>query len=192
MRTAVSIAVFGLALVLSGPAHTATTTQPDPELRSKLREAVSASDSFDDRYDAEVWLVDMSGRTKRWLDDHDRRLDILRLVHREATRRDLSPEVVLAVIQVESGFDRFAISPVGAQGLMQVMPFWKKEIGRPDDNLTKIETNLVYGTTILAHYLEREDGDLAKALARYNGSVGKTWYAERVFNALEQYFHVNR
>ncbi|WP_077530866.1 lytic transglycosylase domain-containing protein [Vreelandella utahensis] len=192
MRTAVSTVVLGLALLLSGPAHTATNTQPDPELRSKLREAVKASESFDDRFDAEVWLVDMSGRTERWLDNHDRRLDILRLVHREATRRDLSPEVVLAVIQVESGFDRFAISPVGAQGLMQVMPFWKKEIGRPDDNLTKIETNLVYGTTILAHYLEREDGNLAKALARYNGSVGKTWYAERVFNALEQYFHVNR
>ena len=192
MRTAVSTVVLGLALLLSGPAHAATTTQPDPELRSKLREAVDASESFDDRFDAEVWLVDMSGRTERWLDNHDRRLNILRLVHREATRRDLSPEVVLAVIQVESGFDRFAISSVGAQGLMQVMPFWKKEIGRPDDNLTRIETNLVYGTTILAHYLEKEDGNLTKALARYNGSVGKTWYAERVFNALEQYFHVNR
>ena len=192
MRTAVSIALFGLVLLLAGPIHAATTTQPDPELRSRLREAVNASESFDDRFEAEVWLVDMSGRTERWLDNHDRRLDILRLVHRAATRRDLSPEVVLAVIQVESGFDRFAISPVGAQGLMQVMPFWKKEIGRPDDNLTKIETNLVYGTTILAHYLEQEDGDLAKALARYNGSVGKTWYAERVFDALEQYFHVNR
>ena len=191
MRTAVSTVVLGLALLLAGPVH-ASTSQPDPELRSKLREAVNASESFDDRFDAEVWLVDMSGRTERWLDDHDRRLRILRLVHREATRRGLSPEVVLSVIQVESGFDRFAISSVGAQGLMQVMPFWKKEIGRPEDNLTKVETNLVYGTTILAHYLEKEDGNLAKALARYNGSVGKVWYPERVFDALEQYFHVNR
>lgn len=191
MRTAVSIAVLGLALLLATPIH-AATSQPDPELRSKLREAVNAADSFDDRFDAEVWLVDMSGRTERWLDNHDRRLRILRLVHREASRRGLSPEVVLAVIQVESGFDRFAISPVGAQGLMQVMPFWKKEIGRPEDNLTKVETNLVYGTTILAHYLEKEDGNLAKALARYNGSVGKVWYPERVFDALEQHFHVNR
>ncbi|KAA8985333.1 MULTISPECIES: lytic transglycosylase domain-containing protein [Gammaproteobacteria] len=191
MRTAVSIAVLGLALLLASPIH-AATSQPDPELRSKLREAVNAADSFDDRFDAEVWLVDMSGRTERWLDNHDRRLRILRLVHREASRRGLSPEVVLAVIQVESGFDRFAISPVGAQGLMQVMPFWKKEIGRPEDNLTKVETNLVYGTTILAHYLEKEDGNLAKALARYNGSVGKVWYPERVFDALEQHFHVNR
>ncbi|MGM0451374.1 MAG: lytic transglycosylase domain-containing protein [Pseudomonadota bacterium] len=176
--------------MLAGPTHGATATDSDPELRSKLRDAVSAADSFDNRFDAEVWLVDMSGRTKRWLDDNDRRLNLLRLVHREATRRDLSPEMVLAVIQVESGFDRFAISSVGAQGLMQVMPFWKKEIGRPDDNLTKIETNLVYGTTILAHYLDKEDGNLAKALARYNGSTGKTWYPERVFNAFEQYFRV--
>ncbi|MFO7786171.1 MAG: lytic transglycosylase domain-containing protein [Halospina sp.] len=175
---------------MAGPIHAATTTQPDPELRSKLREAVNASDSFDNRFDAEVWLVDMSGRTKRWLDNHNRRLNILRLVHREATRRGLSPEVVLAVIKVESGFDRFAISSAGAQGLMQVMPFWKKEIGRPDDNLTKIETNLVYGTTILSHYLDKEDGDLARALARYNGSTGKTWYPERVFNAFERYFRV--
>lgn len=190
MRTTVSTVVLGLALLLAGPAHAATATDSDPELRSKLREAVSAADSFGDRFDAEVWLVDMSGRTKRWLDDYDRRLNLLRLVHREATRRDLSPEMVLAVIQVESGFDRFAISPVGAQGLMQVMPFWKKEIGRPDDNLTKIETNLVYGTTILAHYLDKEDGNLAKALARYNGSTGKTWYPERVFNAFERYFRV--
>ncbi|MGM0435126.1 MAG: lytic transglycosylase domain-containing protein [Pseudomonadota bacterium] len=190
MRTAVSFAVFGLALLMAGPIHAATTTQPDPELRSKLREAVNASDSFDNRFDAEVWLVDMSGRTKRWLDNHNRRLNILRLVHREATRRGLSPEVVLAVIKVESGFDRFAISSAGAQGLMQVMPFWKKEIGRPDDNLTKIETNLVYGTTILSHYLDKEDGDLARALARYNGSTGKTWYPERVFNAFERYFRV--
>ena len=192
MRTAVSAVVLGLALLLSGPVHAESSAQPDPELRSKLREAVRASDSFDDRFDAEVWLVDMSGRTERWLDNHDRRLRILRLVHREATRRGLSPEVVLAVIQVESGFDRFAISPAGAQGLMQVMPFWKKEIGRPDDNLTTVETNLVYGTTILAHYLEKEDGNLSKALARYNGSVGKVWYPDRVFDALEQYFHVNR
>lgn len=191
MRIAISIALLGLALLLAGPTHAATTTESNPELRAKLREAVNASNSFDDRFDAEVWLVDMSGRTKRWLDNHEQRLRILRLVHREASRRGLSPEMVLAVIQVESGFDRFAISSTGAQGLMQVMPFWKNEIGRPDDNLTKVETNLVYGTTILSHYLDTEDGDMTRALARYNGSAGRTWYPERVFNAFERYFRVN-
>jgi len=169
----------------------ASTATPNPELRQELREAVNSANSFQDRFDAEVWLVDMSGRTDRWLDNDRRRMKILKLVHQEATRQGLSPEIVLPVIQVESGFDRFAISSVGAQGLMQVMPFWKNEIGRPGDNLTKVDTNLRYGTTILSYYLEKEDGDLSRALARYNGSTGKTWYPERVFNAFERYFRVN-
>ncbi|TDT42998.1 transglycosylase-like protein with SLT domain [Halospina denitrificans] len=168
-----------------------STKQPDPELRRELRETVNSANSFEDRFDAEVWLVDMSGRTDQWLENNRRRMKILKLVHQEATRQGLSPEIVLAVIQVESGFDRFAISSVGAQGLMQVMPFWKNEIGRPEDNLTEVDTNLRYGTTILSYYLEKENGDLARALARYNGSTGKTWYPERVFNAFEEYFRVN-
>lgn len=182
--------LFCLAFFASFPAMASTAT-PDPELRQELREAVNSADSFQDRFDAEVWLVDMSGRTDRWLDNDRRRMEILKLVHQEATRQGLSPEIVLAVIQVESGFDRFAISSVGAQGLMQVMPFWKNEIGRPEDNLTRVDTNLRYGTTILSYYLEKENGDLARALARYNGSTGKTWYPERVFNAFERYFRVN-
>lgn len=184
------LVLLTLLLAVSLPAGASTTT-PDPELRQELREAVNSAHSFDDRFDAEVWLVDMSGRTNRWLENDQRRMEILQLVHREATRQDLSPEIVLAVIQVESGFDRFAISSMGAQGLMQVMPFWKDEIGRPDDNLTRVDTNLRYGTTILSYYLEKEDGDLSRALARYNGSSGKTWYPERVFNAFERYFRVN-
>ena len=179
-----------LVLLASSPGMASTAT-PNPELRQDLREAVNSANSFQDRFDAEVWLVDMSGRTDRWLDNDRRRMKILKLVHQEATRQGLSPEIVLAVIQVESGFDRFAISSVGAQGLMQVMPFWKNEIGRPGDNLTKVDTNLRYGTTILSYYLEKEDGDLSRALARYNGSTGKTWYPERVFNAFERYFRVN-
>lgn len=184
--------LFLLALALVAPLPASgSTKQPDPELRRELRQAVNSADSFKDRFDAEVWLVDMSGRTDRWLEDDRRRMEILKLVHREATRQGLSPEIVLAVIQVESGFDRFAISSVGAQGLMQVMPFWKNEIGRPEDNLTKVDTNLRYGTTILSYYLEKENGNLSRALARYNGSTGKTWYPERVFNAFERYFRVN-
>ena len=182
--------LFCLTLLASLPA-VASTAKPDPELRRELREAVNSASSFQDRFDAEVWLVDMSGRTDRWLEDNQRRMEILKLVHQEATRQGLSPEIVLALIQVESGFDRFAISSAGAQGLMQVMPFWKNEIGRPEDNLTKMDTNLRYGTTILSYYLEKEDGNLTRALARYNGSTGKTWYPERVFDAFERYFRVN-
>ncbi len=163
----------------------------DPELRAALTRTVNESLSFSDRFDAEVWLVDMSGRMEKYIKDTEERLEFLKLVHLEATRAELSPELVLAVIHVESLFDRFAISRVGAQGYMQIMPFWKNEIGRPDDNLMRTEINLRYGCTILKHYLDREKGNLIRALARYNGSLGKTWYPERVMTAWKRYWFVN-
>jgi soluble lytic murein transglycosylase-like protein len=95
----------------------------------------------------------------------------------------LDADLVLAVMQVESAFDRYAISRVGAQGLMQVMPFWRLEIGRPQDILTDMDTNIRYGTTILAHYLVVSNGDLVDALGRYNGSRGKLKYPEKVVSA---------
>ncbi|MFD2228935.1 lytic transglycosylase domain-containing protein [Alkalimarinus sediminis] len=163
----------------------------DPELRAALKQNVNESSSFEDRFDAEVWLVDMSGRMSRYIKDPQQRLELLRKVHREATKAGVEPELVLSVIHIESHFDRFAISRVGAQGLMQVMPFWKSEIGRPTDNLTNVDTNLRYGCTILKHYIDREKGDLIRALARYNGSLGKTWYPEKVLTAWEKYWFVN-
>lgn len=163
----------------------------DPELRAALKQNVNESSSFEDRFDAEVWLVDMSGRMSRYIKDPNQRLQFLRKVHREATKAGVEPELVLSVIHIESRFDRFAISRVGAQGLMQVMPFWKNEIGRPTDNLTNVDTNLRYGCTILKHYIDREKGDLIRALARYNGSLGKTWYPEKVLTAWEKYWLVN-
>ena len=102
------------------------------------------------------------------------------MIYQEAQRASLEPELVLAVIETESSFNRFAISASGAQGLMQVMPFWKEVIGRTSDNLTQVHTNLRYGCTILSYYLKKEQGNLPRALARYNGSLGQTWYAERV------------
>jgi len=155
----------------------------DPELRNFLKSTISGASSFSDRFDAEVWLVDMSNRLKPFIKDPKRRLRILRAVHREATRAELKPDLVLALIEVESAFNSYAISRVGAQGLMQVMPFWKNEIGRPDDNLTDIDTNLSYGCRILQFYIKKEKGNWTRALARYNGSLGKYWYPERVMNA---------
>jgi soluble lytic murein transglycosylase-like protein len=98
----------------------------------------------------------------------------------EAKRVDLPPELILAVIEVESNFDRFAISVAGARGLMQIMPFWKEEIGRPGDNLMHANTNL----TILKHYYDKENGDLRRALGRYNGSLGKRKYPNKVIDKL--------
>ncbi|MBT8132490.1 MAG: lytic transglycosylase domain-containing protein, partial [Gammaproteobacteria bacterium] len=98
----------------------------------------------------------------------------------------LAPELVLAVNDVESNFDRFAISCAGALGLMQVMPFWLDEIGRPDDNLFHINTNLRMGCTILRYYLDRENGNLVRALARYNGSLGRRIYPDKVLEKLRR------
>jgi soluble lytic murein transglycosylase-like protein len=124
----------------------------------------------------------------RFVKDPKERMDLLRRIHRAASQAGLQPEIVLALIEVESHFNRFAISRVGAQGMMQVMPFWKNEIGRPEDNLTDIDTNLLYGCTILKHYLDRSNGRLMEALARYNGSYGQYWYPRRVMTAWEKHW----
>ncbi|MGB5585364.1 MAG: transglycosylase SLT domain-containing protein, partial [Gammaproteobacteria bacterium] len=133
-------------------ANPAAQNSADPELRRLLADAITASDSFNDRFDAEVWLFDMSSRLERFVPDKAFRLDLLKSIHREAVRVDLPPELVIAVIEIESRFDTFAISKSGAQGLMQVMPFWLDEIGHPEDNLVDMETNLRMGCTILKYY----------------------------------------
>lgn len=158
--------------------------RPDPELRLRLATAINSSTSFKDRFEAEVWLMDMSQRLRRQMPDIRKRLNFLRLVHQEATHAQLHPELVLAVIDIESGFNRWAISRSGAQGFMQVMPFWLEEIGRPNDNLMHPATNLRMGCTILKYYLDMEKGRLRPALARYNGSLGKRRYPDKIFNAL--------
>lgn len=173
----------------AAPVRSATTERPDAEMRALLIEAVSSSDSFIDRFDAEVWLTDMSQRLATRVENPEERLQILRQVHYEARRAKLDPQLVLALITVESNFDRFAISSAGAQGMMQIMPFWLDEIGKPEDNLFDIATNLRFGCTILSIYLEREKGNMHKALARYNGSVGKHWYPRRVFTALRKIWY---
>lgn len=155
-------------------------------LRHFLESTIASSDSFEDRYAAEVWLVDMSARLSSFITASEPRLQLLKLVHRNALRSELTPELVLAVIEVESAFNRFAVSRAGAQGLMQVMPFWRREIGRPDDNLTDNATNLTYGCRILQFYIQREDGDLHRALAAYNGSSGSRRYSNKVYQAWQE------
>lgn len=175
------------ALVFSGSARaTDTPEQPDPALRALLLDTISNSDSFEDRFDAEVWLVSMSARLQPFITDPAERLDFLRQVHKYARAHSLQPSLVLAVIEVESHFDRYAVSHAGAMGVMQIMPFWKNEIGRPDDNLIDLETNLQYGVTILRHYLNKEQGRWPEALARYNGSLGSYRYAIKVMDAWEK------
>ena len=166
--------------------ETTLSNTTNNELRVLLQQAIKDSNSFDDRFDAEVWLFDMSNRLKKKIKEPEKRLKLLRQIHHEAKRANLHPELVLAVIDVESNFDRFAISKAGAQGLMQVMPFWLKEIGQPRDSLFNVRTNLRMGCTILKFYIKKEKGNLTRALARYNGSLGRYKYPNKVFKLLNK------
>lgn len=153
-------------------------------VQGALQKAVSDSrpevSSFRNPLDAADWLGEMSPRLAKRIPDRTYRIDLLRSVHYEATRAGLDPQLVLGLMQVESGFRKYAVSSAGARGYMQVMPFWVKLIGRPDDNLFDMRTSLRYGCTILRHYLDIEKGDLYRALGRYNGSLGKPEYPNMV------------
>ena len=179
--------LVGIALATLVATPLAGSTQrPDPELSELLREAIESDSGFEDRFDAQVWLLDMSQRLEQFVPDPATRIEILKRVHYEATRVNIEPELVLAVIEVESAFDEYAISVAGARGLMQVMPFWLDEIGISDQNLFKIRTNLRMGCTILRYYMDMEPNDLGRALARYNGSLGRTVYPNKVIAALHR------
>lgn len=177
LMAAVAALLFALVTV-------ADTAAPDPILRERLREAMADIDSFEDRFEAQVWLTDMAIRLGNQVKDPNERVFILKQVHLEATQVDMPPEMVLAVIDIESAFDAYAVSRAGAQGLMQVMPFWLDEIGRPGDRLVDIRTNLRMGCTILRYYYDMEDGDWTRALGRYNGSLGSRVYPEKVLTRL--------
>ncbi len=164
-------------------------TEFDPQLKQALITAINSPNGFEDQFEAQVWLKDMSARLQRFIDNPIERINILKSIHFESTRVNIEPELVLALIEVESHFDRFAISRSGARGLMQVMPFWLDEINLSDKNLFKIRTNLRMGCTILRYYMDMEPNSLGNALARYNGSLGKsTVYAQKVTKALKSHW----
>lgn len=153
-------------------------------VRAVLQQSVSDQAApklaFATQYEADSWLGKMSRRLAKRVPDAEERMDLLKTVHYEATRAGLDPELVLGLIEVESGFKKYAVSSVGARGYMQVMPFWVKEIGTSGQNLFHLRVNLRYGCTILRHYLDIEKGDLFRALGRYNGSLGKPQYPNLV------------
>jgi len=138
---------------------------------------------FDRATDAQRWLNEMSARLTRVIDNELYRRRLLTMIQYEATRADLNPQMVLGLIEVESAFRQYAVSNVGAKGLMQVMPFWQRYIGNESHNLFDIRTNLRYGCTILRHYSNLENGNLHRALARYNGSLGSNRYPNAVIGA---------
>ncbi len=185
----------GLLLFFCAAAAWAGAQQYEPlaaSVRAALHKAVSdtrpAASSFRSPLEAADWLAAMSPRLEKRLPDREYRLDLLRSVHYEATRAGLDPQLVLGLIQVESGFRKYAVSSAGARGYMQVMPFWVKVIGQPEDSLFDLRTNLRYGCTILRHYLDIEKGDLYRALGRYNGSLGRAEYPNLVRGAWERHW----
>jgi soluble lytic murein transglycosylase-like protein len=145
--------------------------------------------SFKSRVDEANWLIAMSPRLASRMPDFKTRIAFLKSVHYEAVRAGLDPQLVLGLIQVESGFDKYAVSAAGARGYMQVMPFWVKLIGAKGDDLFDMRKNLRYGCVILRYYLDLEKGDLYRALGRYNGSLGKPDYPRAVLAAWKQQWH---
>ena len=152
-------------------------------MQKSISDLASPKLIFASQVEGETWLADMSERLKKRIPDQSYREEFLRSVHYEATRAGLDPQLVMGLIQVESAFKKYAVSSVGARGFMQVMPFWVKSIGNPDQNLFHLRLNLRYGCTILRHYLDIEHGDLYRALGRYNGSLGKPQYPNLVVGA---------
>ncbi|MBE0625640.1 MAG: lytic transglycosylase domain-containing protein [Burkholderiales bacterium] len=153
-------------------------------VQAAMSKAVSDSapltSAFKSKLDEVNWLSAMSPRLNKRIGDHHSRMAFLKSVHYEASRAGLDPQLVLGLIQVESGFKKYAVSRAGARGYMQVMPFWIELIGAKGDNLFDMRKNIRYGCTILRHYLDLEKGDLYRALGRYNGSLGRPQYPRAV------------
>ncbi len=171
------------ALLLIAAAPAFADAQRDPELKDVLTRAIASAECFPDKYDSAVWFTLMEPKLRRIVKDHDERMLILKSAYCEAHRpgeQRLPPGLIMAVIDVESRFNRWAVSSAGAVGLMQVMPFWPSELGMRRHQLVQIEANMRMGTAILRHYLQRERNDVRRALARYNGSVGRREYPDLV------------
>lgn len=152
-------------------------------LHRSVADRASPRLTFASQAEGAAWLAEMSRRLIKHIPDDITRLDFLMTVQYEATRAGLDPQLVLGVIQVESRFRKYAVSKAGARGYMQVMPFWTRLIGDANQNLFNLRTNLRYGCTILRHYLTIEHGDTFRALARYNGTLGKSRYPDNVLQA---------
>lgn len=173
-----------LLLATALPATARADRQMDPELRGVLAAVLEPTECFADRYQRDVWFAAMEPRLSRYVKDAREREQILHHVHCEARRVDVPPELVLAVMDVESRFDRYAVSSAGAVGLMQVMPFWPRELGMSNEQLVRIADNVRMGTTILGYYLRKERGNYPRALQRYNGSLGRPTYSDLVIDRL--------
>ena len=183
---------LGLLVALATAAHLAWAGNQQYEnlsasvkyqLSKSVADAAVEKAAFADSMETKLWLAEMNRRLARRIPDSEFRDDFLNTLHYEATRAGVDPELMLGLIEVESGFKKYAVSTAGAEGFTQVMPFWVDLIGAPGQDLFHLRTNLRYGATILRHYIDIENGNLFRALGRYNGSLGQAEYPEMVYAA---------
>ncbi|WP_409994025.1 lytic transglycosylase domain-containing protein [Kinneretia aquatilis] len=194
-----SLLLSAAGLLLCQPRSAQAGAQVEEPLADAVRSALAASvansapprprfDQIDERLAYLRWLGAMSEKLKKRKSEAQIRIEFLETLWYEAKRAGLEPSLVLGLVQVESGFRKYAISIAGARGYMQVMPFWAKLIGDGQaSRLFHMQTNLRFGCVILRHYLDREQGDLYLALGRYNGSRGRPEYPRAVFAARKQW-----
>ena len=191
-NSAARAAARALLTALLAAALPAAAAQTDPELRSVVQQAMASHECFSDQYDSAVWYTLMEPKLRRYVTDRGERLAMLHTVYCESHRSGatpLPPGLVLAVLDVESRFDRWAVSRTGAVGLMQVMPFWPEQLGMRRRELVSMEANIRMGCAILRHYLESEHHDVRRALGRYNGSVRSREYPDRVVTRWTRYWN---
>ena len=186
MRALSAIVVLAALLLAPAGAHAGAQVEEalSASVQNSLHRAVSDFPAprlmFATEGEGRAWLADMASRLVKKMPDWPTRRDFLITVQYEASRAGLDPQLVLGLIEYESNFRKFAVSPAGARGFMQVMPFWVNNIGNADQDLFHLRTNLRYGCTILRYYLDRENGDYFRALGRYNGSLGQADYPTHV------------
>ena len=177
------------SLVLAGgQKEEALSERARASLQKSMADTASTKTAFQNPAEEKAWLAEMSKRLAKRMPDESERLEFLTTLHWEASRAGVDPQLMLGLIHVESGFRKYAVSPVGARGYTQVMPFWVRTIGTRDHNLFQLRTNLRYGALILRHYIDIERGDLYRALGRYNGSLGRPEYPTLVVNAWKRHW----
>lgn len=189
-RSATLLAVATAAFGLTPLAHAGAQAEEklSASVQTSMASAIAdraAARLIGNPAEVQAWLAEMSARLASRMPDAEQRREFLITVQYEASRAGLDPQLVLAVIQHESAFRKYAVSSASARGYMQVMPFWVRQIGTADHNLFQLRTNLRYGCTILRHYLDIEKGDVVRALARYNGSLGRFEYPNTVLGLQE-------
>ena len=180
--------ILALPAQAGGQLEEAMSANVRSSLQRALADTAVTRTAFRNTADEAAWLKEMSRRLAKRMPDESERMEFLTTLHWEASRAGVDPQLMLGLIQVESGFRKYAVSPVGARGYTQVMPFWTKAIGNADHNLFQLRTNLRYGALILRHYIDIERGDLYRALGRYNGSLGRPEYPTLVVGAWKRHW----